>query len=420
MIVSLLDTDLYKLTMQAAIHKHYSNIDCEFTLTNRTPEKKFTKIAIDWLIEEINNLSNLRFTDDEINYLHEKLPYLTQDHLNWLKTVKLTPNDEITINLIPEDNNNDEDDTLYDITISVHGKWEIVTLYEIPVLALVSECYFKFIDTNWTINNQPSTDELITKLSNSKCLKLIENNCKFSEFGTRRRRSFQVQENVIKGMPHNDLVLGTSNVYFAKKYGFNPIGTIGHEWMMGVGAILSTKQNNGYNGYLMANKLSIEQYADTVGKENVGLALTDTYGTKSFLKIFKPFANWYIGVRQDSGDPYEYAKMIKNWYNEININNKIICFSDSLNVDKCIKLKEFCDNINIGCSFGIGTSFTNDFDSSPMNIVIKLKSCGGGNAIKISDNWGKNMGDQLTIDNVKKLLGYVENKWDEGDESKRW
>lgn len=446
-ITSFLDTDLYKITMQAAIHKHYPKVPCKFLLTNRTPDKKLSKEAYEWFCQQVKYLGNLEFTDDDIAYLESKIGYLGKEHFAWLKTVKLNPDGEIEI--LPEIS----DDGLYSLRIIASGDWEVVTLYELPMLSLLSECYFKFMDTKWTINN-----ELIASYDNGvllaepqfniadsqafdKTCKLLNAGCVFSEFGTRRRRSFQVQKAVMEGImryvnsgtDYTGKFLGTSNVLFAKEFNVEPIGTIGHEWMMGVGAVQSIKTANtetgeavNYNAYITANRVAMEQYVALVGPSHAGLALTDTYGTDNYLAQFEePYIGYYIGVRQDSGDPEVFAKKLSKWYNEKGYcgpNAKMICFSDSLNVEKCIKLKAVCDgdDCKIKCCFGIGTNLTNDFDSEPMNIVMKLLECGGGHAIKISDNISKNMGDAKTLFEVKKLLGYVEHDWVGADEAHRW
>lgn len=422
-IESLLDTDLYKITMQAAIHKYYRDTKAVFKLTNRTPSKKLTPEAVEWLREQIESLSQLRFTAKEIEFLKSKVGYLGDDYFEWISDgFKLTPSKEIKLTTT-EDN---------DIELLVEGQWDTVTLYEIPLLALVSEAYFKFVDTKWEIDAKPASDDSISNRAMEKSLKLLEGGCIFSEFGTRRRRSLQVQRNVMKGIMEasqkgksfNGKCLGTSNVLLAMEFGTNPIGTIGHEWMMGVGAVKYSKEKT-FKAYTTANKLAVEQYVGLVGLPNAGLALTDTYGTDNFLQQFEePYVGAYIGMRQDSGDPADYARQVSKWYSSQGYSGekaKMICFSDSLNVDKCIKLKEVCEvECGMKSTFGIGTNFTNDFDSEPMNIVCKLISCGGEFAIKISDNVGKNMGDPATVQGVKRELGYVDKDWVEGDEAHRW
>lgn len=437
-ITSFLDTDLYKLTMQAAIHLNYPNTKAEFLLTNRTPTKKLNKAGYEWLVNQIQQLSELRFTDDEIEYLKEKLSFIDDAHFEWLAKVTLNPENEVIIEHDVDNNG------FYNITITASGDWDVVTLYEIPILSLLSECYFRFIDTKWSIKGAEVAEfengelvtadfEIVERQAYAKAKALIDGGCKFSEFGTRRRRSFDVQYNVIKGIVSaaktnngNSILLGTSNVMLAKEFGIQPVGTIGHEWMMGIGAITSNYGSSvDYSAYLRANKVSMLNYHKLVGDNHMGLALTDTYGTDNYLNSFDDvFVDRYIGVRQDSGDPELYARKISSWYvnkGYVGDKKKMICFSDSLNVDKCLRLNKLCDEeLDVVASFGIGTNFTNDFDSSPMNIVMKLIKCGGGNAIKLSDDIGKNMGDMKTVSEVKSLMGYVEKSWEFGDESKRW
>lgn len=422
-ITSLLDTDLYKITMNAAIHKYYEGVPAEFKLTNRTPAKKLTTEALDWLRYQISLLSNLRFKEEEIAFLKSKVGYLGDEYFEWIRTqFKLTPSEEIKLELTEDG----------DIELYVNGSWDIITLYEIPILALVSEAYFKFVDKEWTIDGKLATDDLIAQRAREKSLRLLETGCVFSEFGTRRRRSLQVQRSVMRGITEASIqgasfkgkCLGTSNVLLAMEFNTNPIGTIGHEWMMGVGANKFAKEKS-FAAYTTSNKLAIEQYVGLVGLPNAGLALTDTYGTDNFLQQFsEPYIGAYIGMRQDSGDPEEYVRNVSKWYAMKGYTGdkaKMVCFSDSLNVDKCIKLKRVCEEeCGMKASFGIGTNFTNDFDSEPMNIVCKLVSCGGEYAIKISDNVGKNMGDPETVAGVKKALGYVDKDWIGGDEAHRW
>lgn len=262
LIASLLDTDLYKLTMQAAVLDHFKDAHVKYGLTNRTPDLQLTEEAVKWLRDECDSLGSLRFTPQEIEFLGRAVPHLPVRYLEYLRDFQLKPKDHLTI-------------TFHDreLSIEVHGPWVDTILYEIPLLALVSEAYFKFVDTDWNYYGQ-------RELAADKAQKLLDHGCVFSEFGTRRRRSLKAQELVLQEIltraKDDSKFLGTSNVYFAMKYNLKPIGTVAHEWMMGIASYTQD--------YVHANLKSMEYWLETMGKEGAGLVLTDTFGTDNFLK----------------------------------------------------------------------------------------------------------------------------------------
>jgi len=332
----------------------------------------------------------------------------------------------------------------------VKGLWVETILYEIPLLALISEAYFRFMDKDWIYDGQEEK-------AYEKGMRLLEAGCSVSEFGTRRRRDYHTQALVLRGLVKAKKegektglpgkILGTSNVHLAMRFDIPPIGTVGHEWFMGVAAITGDYEN--------ATKTALSYWVGCFGQGVLGIALTDTFGTPAFLRAFsqpipkittiapgaaasgmeiagipkaKTFAEVFTGVRQDSGDPAQFVKTMCEFYDKQGITEKkTIVFSDSLNIDLCLEYKKISDAAGLLCTFGVGTFFTNDFihqttgkKSVPLNIVIKLSSAQGNVAVKISDNIGKNTGDTATVEKVKRELGYVEKDWKQGDETTRW
>ncbi|KAF2755078.1 nicotinate phosphoribosyltransferase [Pseudovirgaria hyperparasitica] len=457
-ITSLLDTDLYKLTMQCCVLKYYKDVHVTYSFTNRTPHMKLSRAAFEWLRNQINQLSNLAITDKELSFLRQKCGFFmkpsTGNYLEYLKKFRLRPSEQIKTSFNPTVTSHSTDEQIGDVYIHIAGSWCDTILYEIPLLALISEAYFKFCDTEWSHDGQ-------VEKATGKGKQLLEAGCVFSEFGTRRRRDYHTQKLVIEGLLEaqkiasakgwKGVLSGTSNVHFAEQFDLNPIGTVAHEWFMGVAAF--------HNDYENATEMALQRWVGTFGEGVLAVALTDTFGTPAFLRAFtksiqpvnvdqsqftsthkeqpvvtedptsSTYAQVFTGVRQDSGDPLDFVKMMRIFYDEIDIKDKkTIVFSDSLNIELCLKYKKAAEASGFQPTFGVGTFLTNDFEnktdknkkSVPLNIVIKIASVEGRNAVKISDNIGKNTGNQAEVDRVKRVLGYEEKDWSGGDESKRW
>ncbi|PSR94150.1 Quinolinate phosphoribosyl transferase [Coniella lustricola] len=447
-VISFLDTDLYKLTMQCAVLKFFRDVPVTYAFTNRTPEKKLSRQAFQWLHDQITKLGNISLQPEELRFLQQHCPYLTADYLAFLQDFRLHPREQIAIKFVPAGEDTGSSTDLGDVDIAIKGTWVDTILYEIPILALTSEAYFKFMDKDWSYDGQQNK-------AFAKGVKLLEAGCIFSEFGTRRRRDYHTQALVFRGLVQASedgkkrglpgKLSGTSNVHLAMRFGIPPVGTVAHEWFMGIAAIK--------NNYARATEEALRHWVSSFGEGVLGIALTDTFGTPEFLKAFKlpvdkfpgspvatvdavsadgktpkSYAEVFTGVRQDSGDPAEFVKRMRDFYDSVGIKDrKTIVFSDSLNIEKCLEYKKIAEDAGFQPTFGVGTFLTNDFtrlsdgsNSTPMNIVIKLSSASDNAAVKISDNIGKNTGDQATVDRVKRELGYVEKDWEGGDESKRW
>ncbi|KAF9920014.1 nicotinate phosphoribosyltransferase [Linnemannia zychae] len=327
------------------------------------------------------------------------------------------------------------------VEIIIQGIWHQVILYEVPILALVSEAFFRFGDTDWSYEGQFES-------ARAKSERLVHAGATFAEFGTRRRRDYETQRIVMEGLiagsasvssnkeagamtaaspaeaiaAKKGFLAGTSNLHFAQVFNLTPIGTMAHEWFMGTAAVLGDASQ--------ANQVALDRWAQTYPNQVLGIALTDTFTTEVFLKTFRgELARTWNGVRHDSGDPFEFMDRIIYHYDhdplvgcELRQQKKIV-FSDGLDTDLAIKLHQAAVEKGIGATFGIGTHFTNDYyhrsraeggsnsnnDGTPttspaMNIVIKLHSCAHRECVKLSDDPGKESGSPEAIALVKQQV----------------
>ncbi|KAI0994362.1 putative nicotinate phosphoribosyltransferase [Podosphaera aphanis] len=415
---SFLDTDLYKLTMQCAALKFFPDVQVTYIFKNRSPSQKLSRAAFNWLTSQILKLGNIALTNDELAYLKSSCTYLEQPYLDFLQNFRLQPEKQVVCSFIPDDGS-DRDDATGTLDLTLKGSWVETILYEVPLLALISEAFFRFVDTNWTYDGQEDK-------AYAKGMRLLQAGCHFSEFGTRRRRDYRTQVLVIRGLMRAKregerlglpgTLTGTSNISLAKHFGISIEGTMGHEWIMGIAAITGN--------YKAASINALDYWIKCYGDGVLSIALTDTFGTPAFLRGFqqpvpslgekKTFAESFNGVRQDSGDPENFVRIMKDFYEKESITEKKkIIFSDSLDIDRCLKYQKVADLAGFACSFGIGTFLTNDFidkdtheKSKPMNIVIKLSSTAGNPTVKLSDDAGKTMGDSVTVAKVKEEVAY--------------
>jgi nicotinate phosphoribosyltransferase len=390
-----LDNDLYKLTMQQAVLKLFPEATAEYRFKNRG-EHRFNRAFCKALQNELLSLQFDRtncFSPGDLNWL-EQLGLFDISYLHYLSGYRFDPS-QISINLLDSGQ----------IDIKIKGPWVETILWEVPLMALISELYFKIVAPKWS---EP-VEECFQK-AQAKGQKLAANNCVFADFGTRRRRSAAIHELVVRGLKDSETFVGTSNLYLAKTQGLKPIGTMAHEWVQ-ANAVLESMNHANY--FALSNWVRVYN-------ADLGIALTDTFGTNAFLENFNlRFSKLYDGVRHDSGDPFEFVDKIVNHYKnlDINPNHKTIIFSDGLNIDKTIEIRKYCDG-KINCSFGIGTHFTNDVDSvldnaengnhansDPLNIVIKLWKLNDIPVVKLSDTEGKENGEKKAVEIYKWIYG---------------
>lgn len=395
MIESILDNDLYKFTMQLAVLELFPKAEAEYRFINRGAQR-FSTQFVEELRRVINDeISKLSLTEEEYCWLSENCPYLKPMYLEYLKNFRFKP-EEVKICLTEEKG----------LDMRIKGPWHSTILWEIVLMAAVSELYFMLVEKDWKGNpKNDRTSESVLNAYGEKIFEigkaLEENNCFFAEFGTRRRRSFELHDYAMKALVRTKTLTGTSNVYFAKKYGMKAIGTVGHEWIMGTSALV---------GLRYANRFAFENWVE-VYKGDLGIALTDTFGSDAFFKDMDlKLSKIYDGVRHDSGDPYVFVDTVTEHYKRMGIDpmKKVIVFSDALDADTAIRLKRYCEG-KINCSFGIGTSLTNNSDffrqSPPLNMVIKLHSINEIPVVKLSDSPEKETGEKDALRVANYIFG---------------
>ncbi len=370
--------------MQFGVTKLYPDVMARYKFINRG-EHEFPDGFAEELQNEINAMASLALTKDEKEFFSTNCPYLSPAYLDFLQGYRYDPA-EVKISQNGSD-----------VEVLVEGYWYRTILWEVPILCLISEIFYKLTNAQRISNGE------ITKRTSDKVDLYNRLGVTVAEFGTRRRHSYEVHDIVMKELTNHKgkSFVGTSNVHFAHKYGVKPIGTHAHEWFMFHGARY---------GFKIANSISLDRWVK-VYYGDLGIALTDTYTSDIFFGQFdKKLSKLFDGVRHDSGDPIEFGEKTIAHYEKMGINPlfKTIIFSDGLNSEKVeVITKAFKDRI--GLSFGIGTNLTNDTNLRPMNIVMKLTEISSidikwTGVVKLSDEKNKHTGTPRMIALAKEML----------------
>lgn len=375
-IKSLLEQDMYKFSMGQAIYHQFSDYKTTWTFHCRNTDVWFTPEMVEEIRNQIQAYCSLRFTEDELAYLN---------HITWIKGSYV---DFLRLWQPRFEDFEISDTSDCGLAVETKGTWLNTSMYEIPVLAIINEVYFRMA-YDYSKLFESFRNRLDTKVH---ALQQELQLGAFSEFGMRRRLSAEAQSLAVQTLSEhadsyiNSRFVGTSNVYLAKKFSLTPVGTMAHEWIMCVGQGCH-KHNPAYSNWYALNAW-IREY----GILN-GTALTDTITTDCFLKDFQlTFATLFSGVRHDSGDPFAWGDRMIAHYRELGIDPsaKTLLFSDSLDFKRANDLYSyFKDRAKV--AFGIGTYIANDTDAPALNIVMKTTACNGMDVAKISDISGKGM-----------------------------
>lgn len=377
-INSLMETDSYKFSMGQAIYHQFPDYMTRWNFKCRNADVVFTHEMVEEIRAQLKEYCNLRFSEDELDYL-SKIRWIKPSYVNFLRLWKPRFEDF----LIEETNDGCH------LKIQTYGTWLNTSMYEIPILAIVNEVYFKmqYNYADLLKDFKQRADQKIQDLIDGKYELGV-----FSEFGERRRLSAEAQRYVVKALSVNDTLfknshfIGTSNVYLARECGVIPVGTMAHEFGQAVG------QGNHKHNPAYSNHFMMESWVKEYGIDN-GIALTDCIGTDVFLRDFnRTYATLFSGVRHDSGDPIAWGEKIIAHYKKLGINpkTKTLLFSDSLNFEKAAEIyRYFKDQAKV--AFGIGTFIANDTNAPALNIVCKVIECNGCPVAKLSDVEGKGM-----------------------------
>ncbi len=367
-IRSLLDTDLYKLTMMQAVLHQFPAAQAEYQFHCRTADVDLRPYA-HAIHAEIEHLAALRLSAVENGWL-ATLPALSEDFIAHLARFRFDPRQ---VSVRPGRRQ---------LEITIRGPWAATILYEVPILAIASETWFRA--------KAPDIDFSVARMRLERKAEMLRNTAgpDFSliEFGTRRRFSQRWHEEVLRGLQRRvpEYLVGTSNVDLARRFGLRPMGTMAHEYFQACQALAPSLAS--------AQRFALESWLQEYGSAP-GVALSDTYGTEAFLADFDAdLARRYAGARHDSGDPFAWTKRMLSHYADLAIDphEKTLTYSDSLTIPLALKIyTRYRDRARL--AFGIGTHLTNDVGPSPLNIVIKMTRLNGRTVAKISDDPGKTM-----------------------------
>jgi nicotinate phosphoribosyltransferase len=411
-ITSLLDTDLYKFTMMQVVLHQFPGAQVEYKFkcrnggvaaTSGADGKAAINLAqhVDEIREEIRGLCSLHFQEAELAYLRT-MRFIKSDFVDFLGLFKLNEK-YITVTPLPSG----------EIDVTIQGPWLHTILFEIPVLAIVNEVYFRHA------NKSPDLAQGRQRLAHKIELLRGEglNDLKIADYGTRRRFSKGWHNEVLRvlsaklgttqspgkidGSPGQ--LAGTSNVLWAMTLGLTPLGTMAHEYLQAAQALGPRLRDSQVFGF--------ESWAKEY-RGDLGIALSDVYGMSAFLRDFDMyFCKLFDGARHDSGDPFQWGERMIDHYvkNRVDPLTKILIFSDGLTVPRTIELyKQFRGRCQL--AFGIGTNLTNDLadppQHEPLQIVIKMVKCNGQPVAKLSDTPSKNMCDD------EKYLAYLRQVFD--------
>ena len=385
-VVSLLDTDLYKFNMDQVIFHKHTDLCGQYFFKCRNKGVVFTPEMVQEINEQIDHLCTLTFKKEELDYLRS-IRFIKDDYVEFLRLWRPI-RDYVSVEL--------KDDG--ELSVVVDGPLFSAMQFEIFLLEIINEVYFR-MKYDYDVLRKSAEERL------NKKIELMNDGTytfRFAEFGCRRRLSREWEDEVVRRLvTETTNCIGTSNVYLAMKYNVIPVGTYAHEFVQMYQGI--DRIPLAYTNYYAMK----DWYAEYEGDN--GTALTDTITTDLFLLDFdRSMVYNYTGVRHDSGDPFDWGEKMITHYKHYGVDpaTKLLLFSDNLDFDKAQRLYDyFRDKTKV--SFGIGTFVSNDTCEDALNIVIKLQYVNGRPVAKLSDTPGKAMcRDESYLEYLKRSVEF--------------
>ena len=400
-ITSLMDIDFYKFTMGQMIYLLHPDVFVRFTFKCRTKGVNLLDyIDVGELREQLEHVRTLSFNNTDLHYLRGTNEYgermFREDYLQFLKNL-LLPSFNLSI-------------VNGELRLDFYAPWSTVTYWETIALSIINELYYRSLMNMLSgFQREVVYAKGLTRLEEKIAKIRKHGRLVFSEFGTRRRFSKDWQERVIEALCEevsSQQLRGTSNTYFAQKFGLLPMGSNAHELPMVYSGIYYKEDDE--LGRLVSQQKMLDDWTATYGLD-LSIALTDTLGSDHFLdEIFtdEQYRSWK-GFRQDSGDPILYGEKVLAHYEDRGIDptKKMILFSDGLDIDRIIQIHDHFEG-RIIPTFGWGTDLTNDLGFKPLSLVVKVTEAAGRKVCKLSDNIEKATGSNEAIDRMKRLVGY--------------
>lgn len=371
-IQSLLDTDLYKLTMMQGVLHLYPGAQAQYRFKCRNPDIDLARL-IDDISAEIDHLCSLRLRRDELDYLRG-LRYIKPDFVDFLELFQLQRR-HVRLSLSRE--------LAGEIELTIDGPWLHTILFEVPILAIISEVWMRHAGATDFVEGERRLRDKLALLNAPQYA-----DCTITDFGTRRRYSRQWHERLIPLAMDmlGPQFAGTSNVMLAMRHGLTPHGTMAHEWLQAHQALGPR--------LLDSQKVAFEAWAQEY-RGDLGIALSDIVGLDAFLRDFdRYFCKLFDGMRHDSGDPVVWGERVIAHLEHFRLDpsTQTLVFSDGLDIPTVLRLYDHFKG-RVKPAFGIGTNLTNDLGPKALSIVLKMVRCNGQPVAKISDSPGKGMCD---------------------------